>query len=866
MPKILKPYTIIPPELYIPRDADRQVENIINDMGRPGYVLVSRQMGKTNLLLNAKRRLETYDDIYVYIDLSNPFEGLKNCFENIIDTILDTNEVKLPSISNLIFKKRSEQQEVPPHKQHLNELRIILNHIKGKLVIILDEIDALTKKQYSDQIFAQIRSVYFSRVNYSELERLTYILSGVVEPNEIIKDPKISPFNIGEKIFLNDFSRKEFEQFINQAKLSIKQDVIDRIFFWTDGNPRITWDICSEVEDLCNDRILTTKDIDSLVHKMYLTTFDRPPIDNIRELVKDDRELRNAIVEIEYYKGKEISDKIKSKLYLTGITNYNNNDIHIKNEVIRKSLSFDWIRKLEEEDKGILKLALELYENQKYTEALSYFEKFLTDENFDECDMAVYYYYMAHAAYCISNFSKTIEYLDLANFNKEDVGNLYYRRLNLKGLAYFHLEKYEDSLTNFKLVIDSGRQDEIYIRALFNYGAACLKSGKKSYWNEAVEIFENVSNEIGINKEKLKIDFINHTKSIAHYNLAQIQCKDGDIDKAIENYRKAIALSKIETKPVILLGLYYVLQDKSEKNRILEDISAIIIENNIVPIVNDPEKSMDFSIDNLKNTLILTFLYKNEEFNKLKPWFTYFSENNLAASVYDLAMYSINHNNNWEMAIEVLNGIYNNFKNPDFNIEYETQYKTLRLLAFHDNDSKRKHEYIDIFSQERILSVGYIDFEIFSNLIYTLNKKKRYNEALKYIEIIKSVKNEVKDDDMINYVVIYNLELNTYFHLNKIDKIREKAKDILDLCNDEKIKKQKSNLLGDTGFETIKYNAESILNPKAKELKPIVAGRTYGRNEIVKVKYKDGKIIQTKFKKVEEDISNKECFILNEEN
>ena len=63
MSKILKPYTIIPPELYIERDADRQVDNIILDMGRPGYVLVSRQMGKTNLILNAKRRLENENTI-----------------------------------------------------------------------------------------------------------------------------------------------------------------------------------------------------------------------------------------------------------------------------------------------------------------------------------------------------------------------------------------------------------------------------------------------------------------------------------------------------------------------------------------------------------------------------------------------------------------------------------------------------------------------------------------------------------------------------------------------------------------------------------------------------------------------------------
>jgi hypothetical protein len=473
MSKILKPYTIIPPELYIERDADRQVDNIIRDMGRPGYVLVSRQMGKTNLLLNAKRRLGNADDIFAYIDLSNPFEELKSCFENIVDTILDTNEDKLSAISDSIKKYRNQQKDTPPFKQHINELRLILKHIKGKLVIILDEIDALTKKHYSDQIFAQIRSIYFSRANFSELERLTYILSGVIEPNEIIKDPKISPFNIGEKIFLNDFSKKEFELFVIKSKLILSQEIKDRIYFWADGNPRITWDICSEIEDRFKNKEINQKDIDDLISEMYLTTFDRPPVDNIRELVQNDRELRNAIIEIAYKKGKEVSDKIKSKLYLSGITNYNgNNDIHIKNEIIKQSLSIDWIRKVEEEDKGLIKLALEFYEKEDYSEALSYFERFLENNNFEMREKSLYYYFMGSAAYHISNFKKSLEYLTLTKFEQED--NYYYLSLMLKGLVNFYIGKVDESLNLLQSVIDTKKGDEIYVRALLNYGSISL--------------------------------------------------------------------------------------------------------------------------------------------------------------------------------------------------------------------------------------------------------------------------------------------------------------------------------------------------------------------------------------------------------
>ncbi|MDB5014311.1 MAG: hypothetical protein JWQ25_2513, partial [Daejeonella sp.] len=251
MSKILKPYTIIPSDLYVQRDADKQLKNIIDDMGRPGYVLVSRQMGKTNLLLNAKRSFETENDVFVYIDLSNSFKDARSCFENIIDIAIESAEEKFKDISIFIKERRKELVDTPPHKQHTSELRMLLQCLNGgKMVIILDEIDGLTKTNYSDEIFSQIRSSYFaSRVNYKEFFNLTYLLSGVVEPSEIIKDSQISPFNIGQKIFLNDFSREEFDQFLIKSQLNLEANSRDRIYYWTNGNPRMTWDICSEVEN-----------------------------------------------------------------------------------------------------------------------------------------------------------------------------------------------------------------------------------------------------------------------------------------------------------------------------------------------------------------------------------------------------------------------------------------------------------------------------------------------------------------------------------------------------------------------------------------------------------------------------------------
>ena len=246
MERILKKYTTIPQHLYIERNADFQLRSIIEDMQRPGYVLVARQMGKTNLLVNAKRTMENETRLFVYVDLSNPYKDEQECFRSIINNIIEVNFEIFEQIYGKIQDIRAKN--LPAHNEYLRSLVVILKHYVGDLIIILDEIDALKSAEYSDNIFAQIRSNYFSRTNFTELERLTYILSGVIEPTELIKDKNKSPFNIGDKIYLDDFTYEEHNTFIYKSKLSISKEISEELFEWTNGNPRLTFDICSELE------------------------------------------------------------------------------------------------------------------------------------------------------------------------------------------------------------------------------------------------------------------------------------------------------------------------------------------------------------------------------------------------------------------------------------------------------------------------------------------------------------------------------------------------------------------------------------------------------------------------------------------
>lgn len=865
MNKILKPYTIIPADLYVKRDADRQLLNILEDMGRPGYVLVSRQMGKTNLLLNAKREAETPDDIFVYIDLSNPFDNAKDCFENIIDTIVEINEERLRGVSKAVQDIRNENNGNPPHLQHTKELRTILKAIPGKLVIILDEIDALTKSTYSDSIFSQIRSVYFSRVNFPELSKLTYILSGVVEPTEIIKDPKISPFNIGQKIFLNDFSYEEFLSFLRQSELELDNNIIKFVYKRLGGHPRMTWDVCSEIEAFMNEGKITEEDIDCIIKKLYLTSFDKPPIDNIRELVKKDSEIRNAITEIEYNKEGSLSDRIKSKLYLAGIVNFTNENVKLKNEIIKQSLNSDWIKSIEEEEKGLITIALEQYDKGKFKESLSIFQRYLENNSFTDNAKSLCYYHMGYAAYRISDFEKSLQYFNNTSFSVEDETKFYYLTLHLKGLLSYYTGDLENSLKYLKSVLLRSTKDEIFARALVNFGSISLESDNPNHKAEAIKILKEIINEENIDKSKISDEFLNELKSIAYYNLAQIEIDLQKESNAIECYQNAVSLAPDNSKPKIILAQLSATKDNKERHELLQALVDLIVVKNIEPKDDDPEKPMGFNIDQFKKFVILLYLEDDKKlFECIKNKIYLLGSRGFGQILYDLALYSIDKIKIFDAGFYLLKDICNNKDNPDYEVKKETYYDTIKLLSLLSDEEKDFgiiEVYIDAFNTTRQRELDLQDLEIFVKSINYLIKNKKLIKALKYVEIINSAIDTVSEEFRCNYLLIYHLELYIHSCLSDSGKSFDVAGKILTLIGNKKIPLQ-NDLLGEKAIDFIRSNAQKIYYSAIDNIIPTRPRRKIRPNETISVRYKNGEVKKIKYKKAISDIDSGVCVIL----
>src|SRR4029078_12577354 len=80
----------------------------------------------------------------------------------------------------------------------------------SRFVIFIDEIDAVRGLPFStDEFFAAIREFYNRRSEDPELNKLTFCLLGVAAPSDLIRDTRLTPFNIGQRIELNDFTEDE---------------------------------------------------------------------------------------------------------------------------------------------------------------------------------------------------------------------------------------------------------------------------------------------------------------------------------------------------------------------------------------------------------------------------------------------------------------------------------------------------------------------------------------------------------------------------------------------------------------------------------------------------------------------------------
>jgi formylglycine-generating enzyme required for sulfatase activity len=232
-------------------------------------VLTSRQMGKSSLMVRAALELQARGLKFASIDLAST---LGSC--------IDAESYYLGLIGQiardlkLSFKAKdwwAEHAEETFNQRLLRFFReIVAEGVAGPVVIFLDEIDSTLKLAFTDDLFTALRGIYNDRTLVPAYQRISFCLLGVATPNELIKDRRTTPYNVGRTLELQDFDPAVEDLTPIARALSADTEagarLLDRVLYWTGGHPYLTVKLCV---DLAEAGVASEAEVDRHVDATY---------------------------------------------------------------------------------------------------------------------------------------------------------------------------------------------------------------------------------------------------------------------------------------------------------------------------------------------------------------------------------------------------------------------------------------------------------------------------------------------------------------------------------------------------------------------------------------------------------------------
>ena len=196
-------------KFYIERRVDADFQSAIQR--RDGIVLLKgpRQVGKTSLLA---RGLQTAREAGVRVLLTDFQKLVKPQLQNSDTFFLALAQMLARQLRLKISPKESWSSDFPASGNFENYfLDEILANIEEPVLWAIDEADKLFDYPFSSEIFAMLRTWYNDRALNPDnpCTRLTLAIAYATESYLFIKEQNQSPFNVGTKLVLEDFTPKQ---------------------------------------------------------------------------------------------------------------------------------------------------------------------------------------------------------------------------------------------------------------------------------------------------------------------------------------------------------------------------------------------------------------------------------------------------------------------------------------------------------------------------------------------------------------------------------------------------------------------------------------------------------------------------------
>jgi FOG: WD40 repeat len=350
---------------YVVRKADFDLYSQLQQ-GHFCYVLNSRQMGKSSLLVKTRYRLQQEGFQCATLDMTRIGSEMvteQQWYKGIVTELWrGFNLLGKFNLKNW-WKEQSEVSVIQRISNFIED--ILLVEFPGqKLIIFVDEIDSILSLNFKvDDFFALIRFCYNQRAINPEYNRISFALFGVATPSALISDRTRTPFNIGKAIELSGFTLNEVQPLIEglEPKITNAKAIMQEIINWTGGQPFLTQKICQLVinstEKTINQILIIPPGtegfwVESLVRSQIIYKWesqDEPEhLKTIRNRIQNNPDHIGRILGIyqDILRNLEVltdDSNEQSELILSGLVIKYTGFLRVKNRIYQEVFDLDWV-------------------------------------------------------------------------------------------------------------------------------------------------------------------------------------------------------------------------------------------------------------------------------------------------------------------------------------------------------------------------------------------------------------------------------------------------------------------------------------------------------------------------------------------
>lgn len=225
-------------EFYIVRPTDGELRSAISKGDSIVLIKGARQMGKTSLLARAMQFAREHGSRAAATDLqkfnAENFKSIDRLYRTIAESIVDQLELEADPT----------QSWDPRRGPNANLERFLRREVLGKapqpLFWGLDEVDRLFVTPFGSEVFGLIRSWHNERAldPSGPWSKLTIGIAYATEAHLFITDINQSPFNVGTRLVLEDFTPAQVAEMNRRYGQPIKSDEeMTRFYRLVGGHP-----------------------------------------------------------------------------------------------------------------------------------------------------------------------------------------------------------------------------------------------------------------------------------------------------------------------------------------------------------------------------------------------------------------------------------------------------------------------------------------------------------------------------------------------------------------------------------------------------------------------------------------------------